>query len=248
MKAKKAVVLGLAAFVLALVVVLPARWIAGALPPGVTCGDWAGSVWRGQCIDLTLSDGSKVLVKLASLRWKLRPLSLLRLTVSADFQSNWAKGEATGRVALSPGGAIRLRDMSASSVLDPLAIGALPSGWTGRAELRRGEFDWDAGTLGRLGGELVVSDLANRRGTALGGYRLELRPGSTPPFTGVLRDTGGPVEVDAQIQLTADRNWTLEGRMRQRDPADIRLARQLDMLDVADASGWRRLSAAGDFN
>ncbi|HWL61505.1 MAG TPA: type II secretion system protein N [Steroidobacteraceae bacterium] len=248
MNFRKALLLGLVAFALALLVVLPARWMNGVLPAGVQCGQWSGSIWRGQCVGLTMSDAGKVVMKLGALRWKLRPMALLGLKVSADFQSSWANGQATGRVAVSPGGTIQLRDMVASTLLDPTALGALPAGWSGRAELARGEFDWEGGTLGRLGGVLEVSGLTDRRGTDLGSYRLELPAGSTPPFTGQLVDTGGPVQVEAQFQLAADRMWSLEGRMRQRNPADIRLGRQLDMLGIADAAGWRRLSAAGDFN
>ena len=45
----------------------------------------------------------------------------------------------------------------------------------------------------------------------------------------------------------AEADWTLEGRMRARDPGDRRLAQGLDMLSSPDAAGWRRLSAAGQF-
>ncbi len=248
MNLKKALILGLVAFALALIVVLPASWIEGALPSGVQCARWSGSVWRGQCNELTLSDGGKVVMKLASLGWKLRPMALLGLKVRADFQSRWSNGQASGQVALGPGGTIQLRDMMASMLLDPTALGALPAGWSGQARLERGEFDWKDGRLGRLGGLLDVSGLTDRRGTALGSYRLDMPAGGTPPFTGQLTDTGGPVQVEAKLELTADRNWSLEGRMRQRDAGDLRLSRQLDMLGSADASGWRRLTAAGDFN
>lgn len=248
MNQKKALLLGLVAFALALVVVLPASWIEGALPSGVQCGRWSGSVWRGQCQELTLSDSGKVVMKLASLRWKLHPMALLGLKVSADFQSRWSNGEASGKVALGAGGTIQLRDMTADTLLDPTALAALPAGWSGQARLDRGEFDWKDGRLGRLGGLLDISGLSDRNGTQLGSYRLDLPAGSKPPFTGQLTDTGGPVQVEAQLELTAGRNWSVEGRMRLRDPADPRLSRQLDMLSSPDAAGWRRLSAAGDFN
>jgi hypothetical protein len=248
MNLKKALLLGLVAFALALVIVLPARWIEAALPSGVQCVRWSGTIWRGQCNELVLSDAGKVVMKLAVLRWQLRPMALLGLKVSADFQSRWANGDASGNVSIGAGGTIQLRDMVASTQLDPTALGALPAGWSGHAQLARGEFDWKDGRLGRLGGLLDVNGLTDQRGVALGSYRLELPAGSTPPFTGQLTDTGGPVQVEAKFELTADSNWSLEGRMRQRDPGDLRLSRQLDMLGSADGSGWRRLSAAGDFN
>jgi hypothetical protein len=248
MKARKAILLGLAAFLLALLLVLPARWVDRALPEGVDCARWAGSIWRGQCAGLTVRDSGTGVMRIDSLRWKLQPLALLRLRLSADFEGSWSKGQAQGRIAVAPGGEIRLRELDGASLLDKSVVRSLPAGWSGRIALRAVEFDWNAGTLGRLGGEVLVQDLADGRGNALGSYQLQLAPAETPPFTGQLHDTGGPLEVDAQLQLAADRSWTLEGRMRARNAADQAMGRKLDMFAAADATGWRRLSAAGDFN
>lgn len=248
MKLRKALIVGVAAFLLALLLVLPASWVGKALPEGVQCARWAGSVWRGQCGELTVRDSGTGVMRIDSLSWKLRPLSLLRLNLSAEFEGRWAKGRAQGLITVASGGAIRLRELDGASLLDPSVVRSLPAGWNGRIELRDVEFDWNAGTLGRLGGELMVNDLADARGNALGSYHLQLAPASTPPFSGHLRDTGGPLEVDAQLQLAANRSWNLEGRMRARNPADQTLGRKLDMFAAADPSGWRRLSAAGDFN
>jgi hypothetical protein len=246
MKSKKAVILGLAAFLLAMVVVLPASWMARALPEGLACGEWRGSIWRGQCRELSVRVDQNVAMNLSSVSWQVRPMSLLRLRLSVDFQSTWTQGKASGRADLASGGAISLRETSGSSRLDRRLIRALPDGWSGQAEIRQLEFEWQQNTLRRLAGVLIVSDLRDARGNALGGYQLELPAGEAAPFTGQLRDTGGPLEVNAQLQLAADRSWSLEGRMRQRT-ADMGLARTLDMLSSVDASGWRRLSAAGDF-
>lgn len=248
MKVRTAVLLGLAAFLLALLVVLPARWVAAVLPTGVQCAQWGGSIWRGQCIDLKVSDGGRSTVTLDSLRWKVQPRSLLRLSLGADFQGAWPQGGAQGNIVVRPGGSIRLRGLTGRSLLDQKFFAALPAGWNGSVDLRGLELDWAGGRIDHLGGELAVNDLFDGRGTALGSYRLEFPPSSTAPFSGQLRDMGGPVEVDATLELTAERAWSLEGRMRVRDPADEQLNRRLDMLSGADAGGWRRLSAAGYFN
>lgn len=247
MKKRKALVLGLAAFLLALLIVLPASWVAAALPAGIQCGRWGGSIWRGQCRDLTLSNGEKIVMKLAQLSWKLHPAALLRLSLGADFRSSWPQGEAAGNVQVKSDGQIVVRGMSGRSQLDRRFFGALPEGWQGYIDIRGFELDWGREHIGHLGGELVVSNLVDRRGVPLGGYRIAFPASSTSPFNGELRDTGGPVEVSAVVQFTADQSWTLEGRMRARDRNDARLAQGLDMLSSPDASGWRRLSAAGQF-
>ena len=247
MTKRKALVLGLAAFLLALLIVLPASWVGAALPEGIQCGQWGGSIWRGQCRDLTLSNGEKIVMKLASLSWKLHPGALLRLSLGADFHSQWPQGEAQGNVRVQSGGQLVVRGMAGRSQLDRSFFGALPQGWEGHIDIREFELDWGRDHIGHLGGELVVSNLVDRRGVPLGGYRVVFPASSTSPYTGELRDTGGPVEVKAQVQFTSDQSWSLEGQMRARDPRDARLAQGLDMLSSPDASGWRRLSAAGQF-
>jgi hypothetical protein len=248
MKVRTVVLLGLAAFLLALLFVLPASWVAAVLPASVQCGQWGGSIWRGQCIDLKVSEGGRSTVTLKSLSWKLQPGALLRLSLAADFQGAWPQGAAAGHIVVRPDGSIRLRGLTGRSQLDKEFFAALPAGWNGSVDLRALELDWAEGSLGHLGGELGINDLVDARGTMLGSYRLEFLPSSTPPYIGQLRDTGGPAEVDAALQLTADRSWTLEGRVRVRDPLDVALNRRLEVLSSADASGWRRLSAAGHFN
>lgn len=248
MKVRTIVLLGLAAFLLTLAFVMPARWVAVALPAHVQCGAWAGSIWHGQCEQLSISDNGRSTLRLGSLRWKLHPAALLRLSLSAEFQAAWAQGSAAGRVLVRPGGKVQLRDIQGQSTLDQEFFGSLPAGWNGRLELRQVEFDWDGGEVGRLGGELTVHDLADGRGNALGSYQAQFPSSTTAPFTGELRDAGGPVQLQAQLVLDADRSWRLDGRMRVRDAGNATLARRLDVLSPADASGWRRVSAAGHFN
>lgn len=248
MRVRTIVLLGLAAFALTLLFVLPASWVALVLPARVQCGAWAGSIWQGQCQELAISDNGRSTLRLTSLRWKLHPAALLRLSLSAEFQGAWAQGGASGRVLVRRGGEVQLRAVQGQSGLDQSFFGALPAGWTGRLDIQQFEFDWRAGQVGRLGGQLTVSDLADGRGNALGSYLVDFAPGTTAPFIGQLRDTGGPVELQAQLQLSADRSWSLDGRMRARDAGDAALARRLDMLSAAEAGGWRRVSAAGHFN
>lgn len=248
MSLRKALILGLATFLLVLVFVLPAGWVGGALPEGVQCGSWSGSIWRGGCRDMKVMQQGKVALVLSELRWKLRAGALLRLTLAAEFHSWWPQGEATGDIELRSGGNIRFREGNIRSQVDRNLLPALPRGWSGHADVKRLEFDWINARIERLGGEFLISDLADSRGTALGSYHLEMPTSSSAPFTGQLRDAGGPVEVAAQLHLSADRSWNLEGRLRARDATNERLNRQLDMLGSADIVGWRPLSAAGTFN
>jgi len=249
MKPRRALLLGALAFSLALIAVLPVRWVAGALPPHIHCAAWSGSIWRGHCQDLRVSPGTRTAMRLAEVSWKVRPTALLRLALAVEFQGRWPDGQATGFLEARSGSRLSVRDTALQSVIDRRLVGALPQGWNGRADIRQLEIDYDNGRVDRLGGEIRITGLVDGRGNALGGYTLVMPSSTTPPFTGALRDAGdGPLEVDAQLQLGADRSWSLDGRMRARDAGNMRLARQLDLFASPDAAGWRRLSAAGSFN
>jgi Type II secretion system (T2SS), protein N len=104
----RATVLGLAAFALALLVVLPASWVAGLLPAHLQCASLRGSIWRGQCAGLQWSGGGTE-QKIDLLRWQLRPLALFTLTLRADLQLRGDLGEAAGQLELGRGGRIDLR-------------------------------------------------------------------------------------------------------------------------------------------
>lgn len=242
------VLLGFAAFLLALVVVLPVRWISPLLPGQIHCNDWRGSVWRGRCTGMSIGLPGAAPLQVESLRWKIHPLRLLRLALRADFTATYAQGEADGVLDAGTGGRIAVTDLSARALLDRRMVGALPAGWTGQLEIDQLALTMQDRQLLALQGTVQVRDLGDGRGRTFGSYRLEFPAGATAPFTGALRDTGGQLEVLATLQIGADRSWTLDGTAAMRPGADPALARQLDMLDAPDAAGRHRLSAAGSFD
>lgn len=239
--------LGVLAFVLAMLVVLPVNWVAGLLPSSVQCAEWRGSVWRGQCRGFVVQAGAQPPLALEQLGWKLHPLALLRLRLRADVTITHAQGDATGLIEATSGGTLHLQGLAARALLDRRLLGMLPDGWRGALDIRDFEMRWRGQQLEQLAGEFRVNDLTDGRGGELGSYSLRFEPAAAPPFTGALQDEGGPLEVRAAVSLTAERSWTLEGTVMRRPDADPGMDRALDMLGSPDASGRRPLSAAGRF-
>lgn len=244
----RVIVLGIAAFLLALLAVLPARWVAGALPAQVTCAQWRGSVWRGGCNGLALARPGAAPLQLDALQWRVRPLALFTLTLRADFSLRFAGGEASGRLDARGGNRVSLRPLRFTAMLDHRLAGALPAGWNGALEGDIQELSLEGPTLRQLAGSLRVRDFNDGRGAALGSYEVAFEPAAGAPFTGRLRDAGGPLEVAARLVVAADRSWTLDGTVAARPGASAALVRQLDLLSAPDASGRRQLSAAGSSN
>ncbi len=242
----RTILLGLGAFVSALLVVLPVRWAAKLLPAQVQCAGWRGSIWSGQCSGLTVAVNNTAPVKLASLRWKIHPQALLRLALSADVEVSDPEGHATGVLELGRG-AMALRDVSLQAPFDRRFATMLPAGWTGRIEAQQLALRLQGRQIEGISGELQLRNLDDGRGGPLGSYRLAFAPGSAP-YIGKLVDTGGPLAVNASLTVTADRSWVLDGTVAARASAGAALRQTLDILGGPDASGKRRLSAAGSFN
>lgn len=239
--------LGLAAFLIALLTVLPASWVAAlAAPPQVQCGRWSGSVWRGDCQGLVFTPPNAPPVTLDSFRWRLQPAALLRLAVRADFALVQADGTAQGRIELRRG-RILLGDAQVRTLLDKRLLGALPPGWHGQLDARELQLDLEGNTLHALSGNVLLHDLQDARGNPLGSYRLVIAPATAAPFRGTLADEGGPLQLSGEVVLEADRSWMLEALATPRPDADPGLRRQLELLGGADASGRHRISVAGSF-
>lgn len=243
---KRLLLLGLGAFLLVLVLVLPARWVAPLLPDFVHCAGWQGSVWNGQCNNLELAAQPQP-VKLDQLHWKLSRLSLLRLALAAQVELSAPAGTAQGSVQRSIGGALALRDVAVRARVDRQMLGVLPAGWSGQLETRALALRMDGRELQELGGGILLRDVTDARGQGLGSYRLIFPAGSAAPFTGALQDDGGPLEVRAQLVVQADRSWTLDGTVLPRDAAARAFDKALQVLGPKDASGRYRLSVSGTF-
>jgi hypothetical protein len=239
--------LGLAAFLLALLVVLPARWVGGMLPPAVQCAEWGGTLWRGSCAKLAVAVPGHPPVRIEATSWKLHPVSLLRGRLAAEVALTDARGDAAGQVEMTRSGQLVLHGATARIQLDPQFSGGLPSGWRGRVEMQQVELDWRANQVHRLGGEFRFNDLRDENGREMGNYQLVFPDSSTAPFSGQLHDQGGPLQVQAAVGLGADRSWSINGTVAERQGSNAGFRRYLEVLGSPDAAGRYPLSATGTF-
>lgn len=239
--------LGIAAFLLALIVVLPVKWIAGFLPAEVRCQQWTGTIWHGECAQLVVLQGKQSPLQADLLRWKLKPSALLRLAINADLQVRTPQGSGSGGVELGRNGRVAVEGLAANALFDRRLAAMLAAGWNGQLQAQDVSLRMQGMQLQALSGQLTLRDFNDGRGGALGSYRLTFAPVAAPPFAGALKDDGGPLEVNAALTITADRQWTLDGKIRPRPEAPEQLRRQLEYLGAADASGRYPLSMSGTF-
>lgn len=208
---KTKTVLLMVAFTLVWIVVLAPAHIVGRLLPGnapLVLQGISGSVWSGSVAQAALTDKGQVLAQ-GGLRWRISPLSVLRLSPCADFVFEGSDSDrnsinefVTGVVCISTSGELSLRevafDLSARRLLraSEIRLGGEVSGVLT-------ELTWYAGDLVELQGYGLWSNAMIRSG------QLNLLLNSLP-FT-LTRDSGNSLllKVDNQDLLTQEADTPL---------------------------------------
>ena len=243
---RRALILAAAGFVLVLIVRFPARWISPLLPHAVHCQQLDGSVWRGSCAGF-----SNGVTALGDLSWELHPLQLLRARLGLHLDLTNQADYMRGNVARGFGGAIHATDVSFDIPLNSALVSSLPAGAHARLSGRLARIEWSGKFLSDLEGELDVRDLVGSQGTVLGSYQAIFGPKSGSADTdmpkGVVHDTGGPLALDASLQLNHDPGYVLEGRIAARASASPDIADMLKYFGSPDAAGRRPFSLMGTF-
>jgi general secretion pathway protein N len=237
---------GLTAFAIVFVALLPARLLVPLLPPAVSLGTLDGTLWKGST-DALAVHGRYV----GALRWRLRPLQLLRARVAVDVDLSRAGGQAHGRLALGPGGRLEARDLAASMPIAAFAASIAPGGWSGTVHAELASLSLRPGHVPMIEGTVDVRDLVAPppNGNAIGSYRVTFDESSlqSDKLVGQLQDLDGPMQVTGTVSLAADRSYVLEGLVAARSGASNAVIQTLRFLGTPDAQGRRPFSVAGTF-
>jgi hypothetical protein len=126
-------------------------------------------------------------------------------------------------------------------------VSSLPGGAHARLHGQLARIEWTGKFVSALQGELDVQNLVGSQGQDFGNYQVIFGPDAGDSPTGVVHDTGGPLALDATLQLTHDPGYLLQGRVAARPSAAPEFADQLRYLGSADAAGRRPFSMTGTF-
>ncbi|MGC4027830.1 MAG: type II secretion system protein N [Steroidobacteraceae bacterium] len=238
---------GVAAFLLVLLVRLPAAWLLPLLPSALTCTAPEGTVWNGRCMGMQLRTGAPdQALALDRVGWVLRPTALLRGRLAAQLQLARAGGEASGLVSWRPR-SLQVDALSGRLPMDRQLAPMLPAGWQGQLLADELSFTVEGGRIARLQGMAGVQQLQDAQGTALGSYELKFAADPAgPPFAGQLHDSGGPLSVQAAVRVEPQGAWQVDGRVAPRADAAPGLVKQLRLLGLPAADGSYPFSLAGE--
>jgi general secretion pathway protein N len=243
---RRALILAVICFALALVARFPARWLGPLLPHALHCQQLEGSAWNGSCTALT--SGSSAL---GDLTWNLQLLQLLRARLDLRLDLTSPGSYARGDVALGFGGAVHGRELALDLPLTSALISSLPAGAHARLVGKLARIEWTGKYLAQLQGDLQIQDLVGSQGQAFGSYQISFAPGTDSGNAdlpvGEVHDGGGPLQLDATLQLTHDPGYLVQGRVAPRPTASAEVVDMLKYLGSPDASGRRPFSLSGTF-
>jgi general secretion pathway protein N len=238
-----------AAFVIGLIVELPARWLAGALPAGTSCRQVSGTIWNGACAGLSERGAA-----IGDLVWVVHPLALLAGKLTIDVGLTRPGGTASARLDIHPSGAMAAHGVHATFPLDRSIVPQLPPSAHVAAQADLSSVRWNGRRVTEIHGQIDVRGLTDEQGEALGDYRLYFpgaasgaasAAGSDP--VGRLTDLGGPLAVEGTVRLTGEPGYVLDAEVAPRADAPPAIVDALRFLGTPDARGRRPLSLAGTF-
>lgn len=241
MPLRAALILAAIAFLVTLLMRLPARMLLPLLPAEVSCSAPSGTVWSGACGQLRVGAAS-----VSGLSWRLHPSALLHLQLAADLSSPDPEARGDAQVELARDGKIAITALTATVAL-PGDTAVTPGGISGSMRLAIDSARIEGQRLVALQGVVTLLQIHIEDPPAdLGSFELRFVPPSQPlVMQAQLRDLNGPLSVTGILQLEASGSYQLDGSIAARPGASAELTQKLQMLGPPDAQGRRTFSLAG---
>lgn len=243
MPAMRRLVIAFALTLLAgLIVSFPARvayhWFA---PESVALSGISGTLWRG-----TASQANIGGLYLGELRWRLRPLALLRARASFDIAASPAGGVLDGNAAIGVGGDVYLAKTRAALPLDAIAEIVGVPGLRGTATANIERLQLSDGLPGSADGNAEVRGLVLPMVSPqpIGGYRVEFFTQEDGVVASV-EDTDGFVDIAGRLLISRDRSYEFLGQLAPKAETPAAVVDQMQFLGSPNARGQYELRLEG---
>lgn len=239
---------GVLAYLLFLGLTLPASLLFGwILPPQspVTVVAPQGTPWHGEARELRIN-GSP----LGRVSWRVHPWALFTGRLDYDLSVHGDMTQLTGEAVLTPGGKV-----IATGVKGPLNLATAlrwielpipPNSASGRLNLNLDKFVFENRRPTALVGRIALERLHALwpQPMPLGSYLATFSTDDSG-IHGRARDTGGPIDLDATIDVNNSGQYRAQGTMMPRGNADPNLKQALQFLGRTDSSGMTHFSFSG---
>ena len=234
--------LGLVAYAVFLVAMLPARFVAAhvTLPPGLSAANVDGSVWSGRA-NVAYASGASV-----DVAWHFRPWALFAARIAYDVEAKGSGLDAHARLSrgLAQWAVENLEAQGDAAVIASFV--PLASAWqpAGRVQASAARLAWNGRELTGTGDvRWLEASLALAPVRPLGSYTLHVE-GDGGPARLRVATTQGVLRVAGEGTLEAPGRVTFNGEVRAEGPDAPSLSALLDLLGPRRADGSHALRLA----
>ena len=236
-------ILAILAFAIILLVRLPASWVKGFAPPGITCTEIAGTAWDGSCTGLTYNGAP-----LGTLNWELHPLALFRGKIAAFVDLTRGNDFVRGDFEVGSGQTYVAHDLQAQLPLDPPLLPQLNAGYSGNVSVNLEYVKVEKNLVTAVEGQVQGTSLYSKADRmALGGYSLTFpKAAGTGEPVGQLASLDGPLDFEGTLKLTRAPGWEVHGKARTKPETPPAVVEQLKFAQQ-DPDGRRQIDLEGTF-
>ena len=242
---------GLATYLATLIMTFPADRAYGWLRPalgtnvpvrlyGVNGTIWSGTANQAQVYGRAVTD----------LHWGLHPLALFLGRLDVALNAPLSGGHVSGTLSRPwTGKGLSIDtphiDLPLASLLDakrfPVPVKGRLTGELTRIDIAdNGDFKVDTG-------DLLIRDLAIEQPSLLplGGFKVRIEHDAKRALVVKVRDTGGPLTLNATITLPNKDRYTLVAELSAKDKGNAMLRQTLGLIGAPDQAGKYRLQRQG---
>lgn len=244
---RRGLLLGVAAYLLFLLISAPASWAVQFLEerlPGLRLTATQGTLWSGQAKRLQFQGQT-----ITDLSWRWRPLALLLGRVEYQLEADWAGEPAALKVGAGLTGNTYLADVSARVAPQILLADVLPGGVVLQGqvimELEKVELS-SQGPLPILYGQIrwPQAEVISPQNYRLGDILLELAPAENKTI-GKLLAENGEMHIDGNLELEVMGDYSLLADLRSEGELPVEVKNALNMF-AEPRNGQYRLDLRGN--
>lgn len=238
--------IGILGFALFLLARIPASVAFDRFSPySIQASGVVGTIWHGNAANLAVSG-----LQLGPTSWRFQLSNLFSAELAYAFETQIGGESLTGTAAVRGPGKLRLTDVVGQIPIKELSA-FLPTGFlTGIARIDASELRIENNWPASVDGRFVISDLTaltTRPPTLLGDFEAIFEDQRDAPLKATLKDLSGPVELDGQLLLNADRSFELEATLAPKPDAAPQISNMLNFVGPEDGQGRRQLRYSGSF-
>ena len=232
MRKRHYIVTGIVAYLVFLVMTIPAAPVIGMfddkLP--VSLNHVSGTLWHGKAGTID----SRQNVKLDNVEWSFVPWRLLLASLAFDVNAEFSDSPLSARVSAGIDGAVAVDNLdmklpaAKTAALISLPLGELSGNIhlrINKATFSQGDVTRDDGTVNWNQAAVTIAETAE-----LGNVSVVVQESEESPLTASISNKGGHLALSGDLTTTAEGDYSLELNMKPNATASDNLASSLAMF------------------